>query len=239
MFNIGKGKKMISKELLSEVLGLDVYEDDKKFSELLKINSISDNVNYNIRFLKDIENGWTEAIGNRWINTHELDYKCKEWALDNGYEFVEDINVNRHSIRIYNCGILVYEKFENYRLSPSDTFKACQWILAKQIEEDYQEYKIVTDFTNTYCEVSELHYDELSKLFSNKYQRKSALSFAYFSTSMEGKDCPTFALRGGTSPLATMRAENLTQIHYNTDINEWVFTEDKEEYTKIIKEGVR
>lgn len=126
----------ISKELLSEVLGLDVYEDDKKFSELLNINSISDNVNYNIRFLKDIENGWTEAIGNRWINTHELAYKCKEWALDNGYEFVEDINVNRHSIRIYNCGILVYEKFENYRLSPSDTFKACQWILAEQIEED-------------------------------------------------------------------------------------------------------
>ena len=60
---------------------------------------------------------------------HCLGNKCKEWALDNGYEFVEDINVNRHSIRIYNCGILVYEKFKNYRLSPSDTFKACQWIL--------------------------------------------------------------------------------------------------------------
>ena len=81
----------ISKELLSEVLGLDVYEDDKKFSELLNINSISDNVNYNIRFLKDIENGWTESIGNRWINTHELAHKnLKQWAkLKNVFDIID------------------------------------------------------------------------------------------------------------------------------------------------------
>lgn len=127
----------ISKELLSEVLGLDIYEDDKKFSELLKINSISDNVNYNIRFLKDIENGWTEAIGNRWINTHELAHKCKEWAYKRGFLYWYENS--RLFIKImYSCKVDFVLDIGEYK-KPFEIdidFKACQWILEKQIEED-------------------------------------------------------------------------------------------------------
>lgn len=147
MFNIGKGKKMISKELLSEVLGLDVYEDDKKFSELLKINSISDNVNYDIRFLKDIENGWTEAIGNRWINTHELAHKCKEWALRNNFCIIsatftsEEDDIEENLIKDVNYAwaeLHNEDKLFRADTEPKAIFKACQWILEKQIEEDSQ-----------------------------------------------------------------------------------------------------
>ena len=126
---------MLSKELLSEVLGLDIYEDDKKFSELLNINSISDNVNYNIRFLKDIENGWTEAIGNRWINTHELAHKCKEWAFKQGY-YLTIYNDAIDVILKTNCKTIENITNGSYLYDYNLVFKACQWILEKQIEED-------------------------------------------------------------------------------------------------------
>jgi len=107
---------MISEELLSEVLGIEVVAN----SEIsIKYN----NIEYNEK--RYSFNVWED------INIHELDYKCKEWANQQG--FVLDIQYSKDY-----CGIRAYKELydtkplhaiHTNKYEPSDCFKACQWIL--------------------------------------------------------------------------------------------------------------
>lgn len=113
-------KEEISKELLSEVLGLNdihliLYDEDTK------------EVNYT-RYAN-----FTRGSRDEYINIHELQHKCKEWATEKGYEIVE----TTFMIRIKRVGQDKQKIWEYPRemqdagiyFSPSFTFKACQWIL--------------------------------------------------------------------------------------------------------------
>jgi len=65
------------------------------------------------------------------INIHELANKCKEWALEQGYELrtstkgiIDVYNMN------YNCEFI---DSLNYRLpEPQTVFKYCEWILKQK-----------------------------------------------------------------------------------------------------------
>lgn len=103
---------MITKELLSEVLGGDV----KSFS------IDKNNVYY------DIDHGTS-------INIYELAHKCKEWAFNQGYELFSRI-LSNDSQMLGNCLIIKAEsdpetvvKIENEKTEPKAIFKACQWVL--------------------------------------------------------------------------------------------------------------
>ena len=58
---------MISKELLSEVLGI--------------------NITHTSMCKGDNDLFFVEEKGGRYINIYELAHKCKEWALSKGYQF--------------------------------------------------------------------------------------------------------------------------------------------------------
>lgn len=103
-----KGVIIVSKELLSEALGIDIRKIN---------NSILDgNLYYYKTFVKCKSK----------INIYELANKCKVWAYNKGYEIVS----LAHMIRIYKNGYEVY--YTNSTLFDLDMFfKACQWILGK------------------------------------------------------------------------------------------------------------
>lgn len=124
-------ENMISKELLSEVLGVDI--EDVYITENQVLYSIP---NYEIE--EDSETFYIN-LGTR-INIHELSHKCKEWAYEKGYILYSGKEVNE-----YTC---YFEKETGFELSNIDTwlstfsdtepeaiFKACQWIL------DYKDNK--------------------------------------------------------------------------------------------------
>lgn len=103
-----KDDQIISKKLLSEVLGCKIVEI---------------NINCN--------NVWHEIFNDNeiyCINIHELAHKCKEWAITSGY--------NTHSVRnlkeyvVYVSGDCK-EPSDDFRCctEPEAIFKACQWIL--------------------------------------------------------------------------------------------------------------
>lgn len=117
---------IISKELLSEVLG-------KKVSKIGKAG-----------YINDLDIGFVD--GNRYssydlcINIYELAHKCKEWALNKGYRllsgFDEKEYENSPDIE-YSCivnhiycegGCRSDNNFNSYS-EPEAVFKACQWIL--------------------------------------------------------------------------------------------------------------
>jgi hypothetical protein len=104
---------MISKELLSEVLGANVVELDK-FS--LDINS---NIEFTLRDY--LSNGDTYHI----INRYELAHKCKEWARDK-----HDCTVSSSIYKEYSkCWAI---SFDESFVAPTEAeaiFQACQWIL--------------------------------------------------------------------------------------------------------------
>lgn len=62
---------MISKELLSLVLGYEIYT-----ISILKDNRIFNTTGNTEKYAPNLE----------WHNIHEVAHKCKEWAYDNGYE---------------------------------------------------------------------------------------------------------------------------------------------------------
>jgi hypothetical protein len=108
-------KDIISKELLSEVL-----EEAVISIEAIGINGIHICSNRGLLH--------TEYT----LNIHELAHKCKEWAIEKGYEIVE----TAFMIRIRRVGQDKQKIWEYPRemqdagiyFSPSFTFKACQWI---------------------------------------------------------------------------------------------------------------
>jgi len=110
---------MISKELLSDVFGVDIKDDPE------------------IGFAYDDYNGveleWKEVRFN--FISYPLDYvanKCKEWALirNRGLEIIiyqEAVIVRVTMLGVYGNGNIMH--FENDKTEPEAIFKACQWIL--------------------------------------------------------------------------------------------------------------
>lgn len=107
---------MISKELLSKVLGIN------------DINLILDEGNeINYTRFANITRGSRDVF----INKYELAHKCKEWAYNNKY--VLDCFSKCIEIRKQNEEDIIYiergELFDNSSHDISLVFKACQWIL--------------------------------------------------------------------------------------------------------------
>lgn len=114
-------RDIISKELLSEVLGKSVKITDKTklgiFESELKGTCLK------------VSNGLSIFT----INIHELTYKCKEWAYKYGFEIaayrVQDsieyrCLVGHNTINFNGTKSGYYAESE-----PEAIFKACQWIL--------------------------------------------------------------------------------------------------------------
>jgi len=98
---------MISKELLSKVLGINVH----------KVEQIdTSTIYYEWDYLSYEINGTD-------INIYELAHKCKEWAYDNNWFIYE----RKTPIGTYEYSALNRDG----RISPSynDLYILCQWIL--------------------------------------------------------------------------------------------------------------
>jgi hypothetical protein len=106
---------MISKELLSEVLGFDVYECVFGSGQA---GNTSKNVINAVR-----ENG-TGVI----INIHELAHMCKEWAFNSfGISISSGIVEDGKE---WWCGIGIDNTIDFYAdTEQQSVFEACQWIL--------------------------------------------------------------------------------------------------------------
>ena len=106
---------MISKELLSEVLGGNV-----------KYFNIDGNLLY-----YDIDFG-------THINIYELAHKCKEWTLKKGFSIHSFITEVSGESEIYkyvkNYGWRLIQ-IENDSTEPEAIFKACEWIYAQLKKE--------------------------------------------------------------------------------------------------------
>lgn len=104
---------IISKELLSEVLGEKICIEDTRpymqYSDLC----------YDI---------YENEISTKSINIHELAHKCKEWAFDNGY-YLTIYNDAVDIILQTNCKLIENITDDSFKYSPMLVFKACQWIL--------------------------------------------------------------------------------------------------------------
>ncbi len=114
---------MISKELLSEVLGEQV--EIRGFKDMY--------IPANFEYIQDM-------IDVKAINIYELAHKCKEWALSKGYALVS-----------YGKECFLYETEELYDVSEQlnewsewfeanteveAIFNACQWILKQNKEKN-------------------------------------------------------------------------------------------------------
>lgn len=120
---------MISKELLSEVLGI-------KYS--FKIED------YNESNLNNLE-WWQNEIYKEQmhtINIYELAHKCKEWAFNNGYELRNGRDIDVKEEICYFCEYKQERQLDylngDYFLAetePKSIFKACQWILENKVSK--------------------------------------------------------------------------------------------------------
>ena len=123
---------MISKELLSEVLVVELEKTQNILNPIpVGKEKGSDVLFYWIK-------GQTLFHGCESINIHELAYKCKEWAWNNGGYVIDIhytwlgfgtvvISITKNRIPVH---IILEEKsgFE-FPLEPKYVFQACQWIL--------------------------------------------------------------------------------------------------------------
>ena len=107
--------KIISKELLSEVLGFKI---DNCWVD-----------GSNVEWIKD---------GMSYINIYELAHKCKEWAIDKDFIIETEYEGKQKAFgsycicRIFYDGDKIYDNYsecEYYQKEPEAIFKACQWIL--------------------------------------------------------------------------------------------------------------
>lgn len=115
-FNL-KGEKMISKELLSDVLKNDILDIEVEGSLIWYKTPTIINGNSTNKELS--------------INIYELAHECKEWALSKGYYF--DVLL-RFDCEDYYCCIKVMHCVTTDINIDEDTeieaiFKACEWIL--------------------------------------------------------------------------------------------------------------
>ena len=105
---------MISRELISRVLNLNITLVDTKYSETTK----------RIRYVTSDNNDY-------YIDVYNLAHKCKEWALKNDCQLLSCIKESNSLCDIYsntyNC------KFTHYADTEAEAiFKACQWVLKQQ-----------------------------------------------------------------------------------------------------------
>lgn len=111
---------MISKELLSEILGVMV--------ESIHISNNVSEINYTV-----------SMGGYKYINIHELAFLCKEWAYKNGTAiastFYPDKKLDGTNMPDCYCmtakvgKIFTYDNIFEADTEPEAIFKACQWIL--------------------------------------------------------------------------------------------------------------
>ena len=122
---------MISKELLSSVLGLTVVKGLELEGIVLWYNGIV-NINNQPPYAKELN-----------INIYELAHKCKEWAVNlspnkhalSSYPRWGDIrNYKKTNGSYYICQHLVSGVQFEAETEPEAIFKACEWIL-KQVEK--------------------------------------------------------------------------------------------------------
>ena len=117
---------MISKELLSEVLGVEVniFDVDKKNDLVFEYKNDGTYGDTDIKINKDF-------IGT-YINIYELAHKCKEWALEL-YELRSHLCDNKGHCIIYGLNYPREEfMFFTEDTEPEAIFKACQWILRRE-----------------------------------------------------------------------------------------------------------
>ena len=103
---------MISKELLSEVLCINVTEIYIHKKQGYKFKTKSE------------KNGWASTSDAPIPNIYELAHKCKEWALTEGFIIYSSCK----SASIYKDLEYLYGA-SNEPTEPEAIFKACQWIL--------------------------------------------------------------------------------------------------------------
>ena len=111
----------ISKELLSEVLNEEVEVIDIKTS----IDDYSIPTN-EIRYYPVLSTGYKS------INTYEFAFKCKDWALSNGY-FI----YSTHELSfIKSLSLETIKTFANGKDTEIECIlKACEWLLEEQKNE--------------------------------------------------------------------------------------------------------
>jgi len=78
------------------------------------------------------------------------------------------------------------------------------------MNKDELKHNIVTDFTNTYCEATQLHYDELIKMNDSliRWEDDDYYSITFLPNIRHG----------------LFHSKDAKQIHFNTDINKWLYT---------------
>jgi len=106
---------LLSKKLLSEVLEQQVE----------KIDKIGNDIIFTVPF----------CFGSARVNIYELAHKCKEWALNKGYELRTSVRgvVDFYSVKDD------YEFYDSTYFNTDETeaiFKACEQIFTKELEDD-------------------------------------------------------------------------------------------------------
>lgn len=104
---------MISKELLSAVLG----KEDLEIRGCLDKHLPSD-----FQYIEDM-------INVKIINIHELQHKCKLFALENGYEILESVRITR----VYLGSDIkpIHEVKSDINYDVKRVFKACEYIIGE------------------------------------------------------------------------------------------------------------
>jgi hypothetical protein len=114
---------MLSKELLSEVLGYEVY-DISNYHEQRMADYKEDFISFK-RYL----NGCRRNP----INIHELAHFCKEWAYKNGFILRSEYYPSDSFLFSGGCLLIDISTEEsawfNGTIEPEAVFKACEWIL--------------------------------------------------------------------------------------------------------------
>ena len=112
-----------SKELLSEVLVLDIRES--KYKDI-------DNMLLRYGYWQECISNGKDISGVEYakINIYELAHKCKEWALNKNYE-IWSVSKNKR-------GEAQIEHFKNGTMAvrdgktePESIFQACEWVLSQ------------------------------------------------------------------------------------------------------------
>ena len=111
-------KEMISKELLSEVLGADNFRDIKK---------VENNITYTSFWNYD------SRLAYEHINIYELTFLCKEWALEYPHILEVRLHADICTVNIEKDGNYVWIVQED--TEPEAIFKACEFILKELSNE--------------------------------------------------------------------------------------------------------
>ena len=138
---------MISKELLSAVLNVDIMDEpfdrideDTNETEVIDTNMYLSGNRLVFWYLGEYNTYPKEYRAN--INIYELAHKCKEWGVNQQLKHNFHISVVTHKGSEFSATIAYWSdqlKNESFRASsePEAVFKACEWILNnKQVVND-------------------------------------------------------------------------------------------------------